>query len=134
MRKEAGRRLREAFARATAGRQKSIAAESFPDRSVAQAESELSAILAGSRRPTWALLEHVLALSPESLLDVAADLARVRFERLPQSEAASLERIASQLDALRAGQEQLELELGQVLGERKPAIAKASPRRRSEVA
>src|SRR5262245_3106208 len=98
-----GTRLREAFARAAAGRQKSIAAEAFADRSVAQAESELSAILSGSRRPTWTLIAELLALSPPALLDMVGELARVRWERLPDSEAVSLARIDQHLEQLELG-------------------------------
>jgi len=78
-------RFLDALRRAVAGRQKLIAAEAFPEKTVPQAESELSAVLGGSRRPTLRLLRLALEEGEaEPLLEQVAFAARVRFQREPR--------------------------------------------------
>jgi hypothetical protein len=128
--------LREAFRDAAIGRQKLIASEAFPDRSVEAAEVEVTRILGdrADRRPTFTLLAEVLTHgNPEPVLDALADLCGVQWERVPVTAERSLATIATHVEQLELGLASVREALDRIevaaLRERKGPIAKVPMRR-----
>jgi hypothetical protein len=102
--------LLDALAADTAGRQKLVAAEAFPTKRVPDAESEVSAILAGRRRPTLGFICEAMA-DPERTETLRFLAERAGFDlvrRRVLSESDLLEEVLAQRAELRERMERID--------------------------
>lgn len=89
-------KLADALKAACQGRQKSLGIDVFGDFG----EQEISRVLRGERRPTFALLEAAFDADPEALFSYVAERYGVKVEKPAQPLAAQLELFGAELHSL----------------------------------